>query len=125
MKQTEYLKLKEKIEKDYREKLGALELVWEMAKDNNQVATGQKKLTSCVRDVLENHTGRFDLKDVLLWVSDIYLDAIKLPTLSNILKRMSNEGIIEIIQTGTGSRPTVYNKEEEKTIEITDEEIPF
>lgn len=81
-----------------------------MISDVSMTGNGNKKLTSCVREVLDNHTGEFKLKDVLLLVSEIYQDEIKHPTLSKILKRMSNDGKIEIVETGTGSRPTVYSK---------------
>ncbi|ODS31732.1 MAG: hypothetical protein SCARUB_03129 [Candidatus Scalindua rubra] len=129
MKESEYNRLKKKIEVDYKEKLKALNLIWEMAGEKKSrkltptnISNGKKNLTKCVSEILEQKTGEFTAAKVANWVSESNPDIkeINIPSISNILKRMAQDGKIQVDTVGSGRNPTIYKKED-----VSDKEIPF
>ncbi len=128
MKESEYNKLKREIEADYKTKLNALELIWKMAGEKKSrkltsanITNGKKKLTKCVSEVLEKHSGKFTATMVANWVreSNAAMKEINIPSISNILKRMVDDDEIQVDVFGKGRNPFIYKKEE------SDEGVPF
>lgn len=138
MKEKDYLKLKAKIEAEYRQNIEALNRIWAMAGDkpkNPQVAlettksllgdllgaataadTGSSKaprnasgLAQCVRSFVEIAAGPFTILDVEGVVIQSIPEAKRLSIAAAIKRLVKNEKII-IEKQGSGRRPSIYKK---------------
>jgi hypothetical protein len=115
MKQREYDALKSQIESEYRTKLDALELVWKMS--NKGVAstghTGRGAVLQAVKSAISITHGNFNTADIEKHIkeSNAALGAkIKRASISNTLKRLVKDKLIEVVEQGTGRQPSTYKK---------------
>lgn len=118
MKEGEYLRLKRQALADYQKKVEAIETVWKLAgakgKSGKSAGSGKKGgLTQEVRQIIESIRGNFTLRDIetALKKADSKR-AIRLPSLSTILLRLSSDSAIKIVTAGAGRQPTVYARPE-------------
>jgi fatty acid/phospholipid biosynthesis enzyme len=115
MKQREYDTLKNQIESEYRTKIDALELIWKMsnkgAPSSNQ--TGRGAVLQAVKAVVSITHGNFNTSDVEKHIkeSNPALGAkIKRASISNTLKRLVKDKMIEVVEQGTGRQASTYKK---------------
>ena len=117
MKEGEYLRLKRQTLAEYQKKIEAIETVWKLAskgKTGKFAESGKRGgLTQEVRQIIESIRGNFTIRDIeaALKKADSKR-AIRLPSLSTILLRLSSDSAIKIITSGAGRQPTVYSKAE-------------
>ena len=126
MHEREYLRMKRQIEADYRKKLDALELVWGMAggSASSSPSTSSDELRrgdlrEAIRSAVRDLTGEFRPEDVLdaIRADDELLAAlIKPASLSSALKRLAEKGEIELIEAGSGKRPSRYRGKQGVTV---------
>ena len=110
--------MKAEIEADYRHKMEALELVWNMARGANRngaeaasATLGKGTLLKAVRPILSDLSGDFTLHDVMkkISLSNPSLAAkLKQPSLSSALKRLAEDGVITLVSRGSGKRASIY-----------------
>lgn len=129
MNQREYLRLKEQIEKRYRDDLAALNRIWELSRrsdsESNQrqshvapreEAAPAQDITSpvrLVREALPPPGKQFTVKTIEEAIREAHPDlngTLTQAVLSSTLRRMADgEGAeIRVHQMGRGRRPTVY-----------------
>ena len=118
MNQREYNRMKAEIEADYRHKMEALELVWNMAggasRNGAEAASttlGKGTLLKAVRHTLADLSGDFTLHDVMKKISlnnPSLAAKLKQPSLSSALKRLAEDGIITLVSRGRGKRASIY-----------------
>lgn len=119
MHQREYDRLKKRIEAEYREKLGALDLVWKMAGNSGSTKVRatplESSLVDSVRRALDQITGSFTIKTVSEGCAAILPDGkwFAGTSVSVILKRMADDGQLTIIERGRGRKATIYEKTKE------------
>ena len=120
MTEREFKRLKSQIEKDYHERLRALQIVYDMSKKMNaegaedDEATGRGPLTAAVRAVLPEMEGDFTLQDVeglLRRLQPAAATGLKSASLSSVLTRLADKEELKVITPGKGRTPTVYRKE--------------
>jgi hypothetical protein len=116
MHEREYKRLKKQIEGEYRDKLRALDLVWKMAAKNGstkpKAETIDSTLANVVRNAVERTSKTFTLRDVVSVCRSEMPNGeqLRLPSVSGILKRMADQGVIIVVEVGKGRRPTTYTK---------------
>lgn len=117
MKDSEYRRLKRQIEAEYHQKLDALEMVWQMsntARRNGIEAvsvTPSKKgaLLGLIRGVLPEIRGEFTQRTVAEKLREKPPGTeIKRASLSSTLRRLADDGDIELLELGKGKRPSRY-----------------
>jgi len=117
MNQREYLRLRRRIEDDYRQKISALELVWQMASAEKAEGArdsgdGIKRgdLQNAILRAIGQFSGDFTAEQVLakIRVTDPEIGGRAKPSsVSSALKRMVASEIDAVV-TGTGRKPSVY-----------------
>lgn len=119
MRVSEYLKLKQRIEADYRKKLDALELVWKMSdavngKLGSQTAPllqGRTKgrLVRAVREFIQKATSEFAISDIqtALLRDHSELGEVRRQSIATALRRQKG---IEIVSAGKGRTEAKYRK---------------
>ena len=119
MRESEYVKLKQRIEADYRKKLDALELVWKMSgaangKPGHQVAApleGRTKgqLVRAVREFIQNASSEFAISDIqtALLRGHPDLGEVRRQSITIALRRQES---IEIVSLGKGRTEAKYRK---------------
>lgn len=116
MNDREYRRLKHQIEAEYQQKIHALEMVWTMANRARRNETGVRSdrprkgaLLALVRNVLPQMRGEFTQHTVLekLRENNQTMD-IKRASMSATLRKLSDDGEIELLELGSGKRPSRY-----------------
>jgi hypothetical protein len=115
MKQREYDTLKAQFESEYRTKIEALELIW---KSSNKGATptghtGRGAVLQAVKSAISITHGNFNTSDVERHIKEANaaLGAkIKRASISNTLKRLVKDKLIEVVVQGTGRQASTYKK---------------
>lgn len=116
MKQREYETLKAQIEAEYRKKSDALELVWKMSVKGAASAaptTGRGAVLNAVKSAINVMHGNFNTADIERQIrgADAILGAkVKRGSISNTLKRLVGEKLIEVVDQGTGRQASTYKR---------------
>lgn len=114
MRETEYRKLKQRIEAESREKLEALELVWKMSGGSNgkspaseSLASKTKgQLVSNLKTFLQAANNDFTITDVQSALRPI-LGVVRRQSIATALRRQKN---IEVVVAGKGRTEAKYRK---------------
>lgn len=144
MKEKDYLRLKAKIEADYRKNLEALERIWSMvrgvppaghttpepstysttAETESHPATMEPSpaietraaqgLAKCVRDFVSTKSDAFTIIDVEKDVIS-HIPGVRRVSISTALKRLERRGGIIIVEKGSGRRPSRYRRADAAT----------
>jgi len=110
--------MKQQIEAEHRKRMDALELLWKDfgEKSNLQgkmdfVKSPKGELTSGVQEIVKMLDSDFSVENVAekLKISKPNL-SIKRPSISTVLKRLVDEGQIQIVEVGKGRRATIYKR---------------
>jgi len=132
MNEREYERLKKIIQDDYRKKLEALDIVWRVAVgssppgeklttapnggsaagDSDEPAESRGVIMAAVEDAIYQIEGAFTVKSVAPLVMEI-LPGTQSPersSISHALKRLADDGRLEVVQLGRGKRPTTYRR---------------
>lgn len=122
MTEKEYSKLKERIEREYKDKLRALDLVWELSRNtssNGKIENRSKKETNggrgqlliAIREGLAEIHGQFSVHHIEEIIRKRRPElAVQRSSISGALKRFVDNKEIEIVEAGSGKRPSVYQK---------------
>jgi hypothetical protein len=114
MKQREYETLKAQIKAECQTKLDALELVWKIsakAVPSDSPITGRGAVRQAVKSAAAIVHGPFTTADIERHIKETNspLGArIKRASISNTLKKLVNEKIIEVVEQGTGRQGSTY-----------------
>ena len=148
MKASDYKKLKkaveerynkalEKAENEHVEALAAIEKVWKMTKPNygkpssnlfsssSSSSPSYGSLAGTVRKALDLVPQTFTKKTILTAMQQISSDMANNcnpNSLSGCLHRLKKEGVIEVVEQGRGSSPSIYRKIESSTSENSQEQ---
>ncbi len=127
----------EAVEAKYAKLIEALELVLSQGQDHEAVPTpglrlkkpprrqrfARGKLDQKVRAIVVQLTGEFDFADVQKKIlendPDLSEDDLKRGSLTGILKRLAEEGLIKTIWEGKGRKSSRYSRAEKKLQERT------
>lgn len=116
-KKAEYGRLKKQIEKEYREKLKALALLYpEFAAPSGRITSSTRKkigLAKLVRQVINHMDGEFTIHDVREKIIETYptqADNIKITSISGVLIRLAKKGKLDVAYEGGGSSPKTYRR---------------
>lgn len=114
MDQAEYERIKEDLKVEYEEKLRALEIIWgherKRAGENVQDAA-TVTWAEAVRQVLPTLGRDFDKDDVEKAVAAKFRNAkntLRKNSLSGVLTRLEQRGLIEVVKAGGGPVPNRY-----------------
>lgn len=119
MRESEYLKLKQRIEADYRRKLDALELVWKMSGSANSKPstyasvplTGRTKgqLVRAIREFIHKASAEFSISELqtALLRDHPEFGEVRRQSIATALRRQKN---IELISKGRGRTEARYRK---------------
>lgn len=116
MNEREYLRLKRRIEDERRQKLDALELVWQMASANgdkdSDSTDGIKRgdLQNAILRAIQQFNHDFTAEQVLakIRVTDPEIgEKAKSSSVSSALKRLNDQEVETVIR-GVGRKPSVY-----------------
>jgi hypothetical protein len=117
MKRSEYERLKKQIEDDYRRKLDALEVVWQLVapsgkpSENGDRSERTTQFATIIGDLIDRLPEQFTVKDVEAHLEKTQGSPVNRSTVSHTLKRMSvDKQRIRVGQVGTGKRATIYEK---------------
>lgn len=119
MHQREYERLKRQFKLDYEKKIAALELIYEATNTGTIGESGDGSsrkertagLKDTVRKILPNVGPTFSLNDVAMALEQDDsegLGSVKKASLSSVLKRLEEDGIITVVERGSGKRASVY-----------------
>jgi hypothetical protein len=121
MRESEYSRLKAQIEKEYRQKLDALETVWKMANTNGHKPDAAKRtrrrrnggLNSAISPLLSELKKQetFSQPQVLKLLQDQRPElaaSITPAAVSSALRRMEEDGLIKLVLQGAGQRASTY-----------------
>ncbi len=135
MNEREYNRLKQQIEADYKRKLEALELVWQMARETDNAVENREKtakagtLMGAIRSVLPIVNGEFDINTIISLVEETHPN-IKKPinptSVSGSLKKLERSGRIVLTEAGAGKRPNMYRlSNPAPSIPLDEDSVPF
>lgn len=136
MNKTDYNNLKKQVEEKYqkalkiaekqrKEGLEAIEHVWSMLHDIDEIAPEKMEqpsektkksygsLTTAVKKALETVDAKFTKNDIILVMrqnSPEIAKSVNQGSLAGCLMRLEKQGIIQIKKRGKGSTPTVFKK---------------
>ena len=117
MKHTEYIRLKAQIEAEYKHKLESLETVWRLAssgtsadgKDGRPKRRRNGGLNTAIKALLpELETGFSQPKVFEILRSRKPELEVTPASVSSALRRLEEDGDIEIVERGAGQRPSTY-----------------
>jgi hypothetical protein len=119
MNEKQYLRLKRQIEAEYHKKLEALEMVYQMARPISSL-TGKQlgmrtsskgALRNALRSAFTSMSGEFTPKVVLAKLRErdpAFAESVNKASLSSALARLAEGGEIELVEKGSGKRPSKY-----------------
>ena len=119
MKEPEYLRLKAKIEKEFKYKLDALETVWKMASTNGHLPDSNRPkrrrrtggLNSAIKPLLPalKTVGTFSQPKVLEMLRSAQPELeVTAAAVSSALRRLAEDGDINLVEQGAGQRASTY-----------------
>jgi len=117
MRESEYIKLKQEAEREYREKLSAIEMVWKMSRQptRQSKATGNSasrgNLKVLVKTFVNQCKNQFTIIDVENFVKPTYPDTNR-GSLNNLLRKMVEDGELKQLQKSAGRAPAIYHNME-------------
>lgn len=144
MREKDYVRLKAKIDADYRKNLEALERIWSMARGTppaghatpgsatysdttekvpppatmEPAALSENKaaqgLAKCVRDFVSTTSDSFTIVDVEKAVIN-HIPGVRRVSISTALKRFERRGGVVIVEKGSGRRPSRYRRADATT----------
>ena len=115
--ETEYLQSLHAIKSAYEERRHALNLVWQLAKDQNGTTHETAKhgeVIKCVRAVIRSLSDGFSLRDVESALEEKHpqtLSVTNRKSISSALRRLQKEGFIALLQKGKGKAPSMYMRD--------------
>jgi len=119
MNEREYDRLKREIEADYRKKIDALELIWELSggqRKNGSVhqSSGIRgSLLKAIQTAVSETNGEFTVRKIEEMIKEKTPEIeLKRPSISSSLQRLAEEGEIRVLESGSGKRPTVYARKD-------------
>lgn len=121
MNERDYLRLKRQFLDDYHKKLAALEIIWQESSNGKKPPREQSDLTgqsaaergqsaAAVIDFVQ-HWDRekpFSTRDVEDWIRREKGSPANRTTITHKLRRLANEGHVDILQSGRGKRASTY-----------------
>jgi|SRR6267142_1693121 len=112
MKERDYLRLKRQIEADCRQKLDALELVWQMARSGRPAKPPRTAVQQLVRAFLNDWSGsEFSLDEVFKYIRQTAPNlVVNRTSLSGALRRLAINGELEVVFQGKGNKPSRYRR---------------
>ena len=120
VKEREYLRLRRQIEEDYRRKIEALETVWKLSQPSKNSASPESEgaprpsrgtVDALVRGVLPDLGEVFRPRDVMERLHVKHPDSKRFllrSSVSSTLRRLVGEQKIEVVEQGSGKRPSRY-----------------
>jgi hypothetical protein len=116
MHEREYKRLRATIEADYRKKIDALDLIYNMAggsaipSSNGNRSQVKGALAQGVVAAISQTTGDFNVRDLEESLRIMYPTLpVKRASLSNTLKRLEGKEI-EVVERGSGKRASVFRR---------------
>jgi hypothetical protein len=112
--ETEYAAGLEELKRKYEERKRAIQLVWEISKQQSERVRGTVRhgeVIDSVRQILQDLHTAFSLRDVEAALKGRYprtAASSSRKSISSALRRLRNEGVIEMIRHGKGKAPSVY-----------------
>jgi hypothetical protein len=122
MHESEYKRLKRKIQAEYDEKMKALDMIWGLSntvrrKSSNDTETrgvGKGALLQAIREALPKLTGDFSAKDVEKQMkadNATFAATVKRASISSALNRLEEDyKEIVLVVKGRGKRSTTYRR---------------
>jgi hypothetical protein len=116
MHEREYKRLRAEIEADYRKKLEALDLVWSMsngATRPGQNISGRGAILLAVRTAvagLQSTFGPPEVESSIKKNDPALAPKIRRASISNVLKKLVDEGTVEVVEKGQGRQASTYRK---------------
>jgi hypothetical protein len=121
MTYEQYKNLPQQFKAEYEKKLEALEIVYRASRETEPIASsvrlilqapdGSSTLASAIKDVLSLLSNPFDINDVIKLVEEHHPE-IKKPinptSVSGGLRQLYKKGMLEVIEPGRGTKPTIY-----------------
>ncbi|MFO0790183.1 MAG: hypothetical protein U0805_12090 [Pirellulales bacterium] len=119
MNERDYLRLKRQFEDEYKQKLAALELIWQEisggkkppkeSAENNGNGAERVNSAAAVEEFVRQWNGEpFSTKQVEAWITQVKGLAANRTTIIHKLRRMVNEGQLQLVTKGSGKRASVY-----------------
>lgn len=115
MDYSEYKRLKDSIESEYKKKLEALEMVWHMSQvqpsEAGNVDEKQKiSVSDAIRKVIDGLSGEFSADDVQQGLKDHGFEIKERVQITNTLHRLMRIKEIEVARKGVGRTGSTYRK---------------
>jgi len=115
MNEREYDRLRNEIEAEYHKKIEALELIWRMSNKapTGLMTNGRGALLGAVRDAVNQLYATFTIRDVEKVIKQqnaVVGSHVRRASLSNTLKRLVEDGLLELVEKGQGKRPSSYRR---------------
>ena len=119
MNERDYLRLKRQFDDDYRQKLAALELIWQEVSggkkppkepQDTSVSTAERgNSAAAVEDFVKQWVGEpFSAKQVEAWITQVKGLSANRTTIIHKLRRMVNDGQLNFVTKGSGKRASLY-----------------
>jgi hypothetical protein len=112
MNDREYERLRKGIEEEYRLNLDALERVYKWSKKHPTATASNGKrgnLLKAARNAVNMKTGIFKLQDIEEAIKRTDSEiTIRRPSLSSALLRLVEDGILEVVDRGSGRKGSTY-----------------
>ena len=128
-----YKKLKAELDQEYKireyeKRLEGLKKFCEISEDPSEDKNSIKRgeLSKIVRTAVDEMTVKFSVIDVYNAVRKANPQFNRTKTaISNVLKKLKAEGLLEEVSPNKGPNPAIYKKVQIKKEQESDEEVPF
>lgn len=119
MNERDYLRLKRQFAEDYESKVKALDLIWQEIsggkkppkepQEVNNAPAGRGNAASAVEEFVHQWNAEpFSAKQVEVWITQVKGQSANRTTIIHKLRRMLNEGEIDLVTKGAGKRASLY-----------------
>ena len=108
---AEYERKARELKDDYNRKVQSVETVWRMIREGK--APESPSVADAIREVIENRSEPFTVSTISNMIALDHpemKDAIKMKTLSGQLTRMQQNGELELVERGSGTKASIYKK---------------
>lgn len=127
MSESEYLRLREQLEKDFRQGVEALNRKWRLA---NHTAPPQVKslqaglkpsgniritISAAVRNMVEQQQNNYSVRDICDAVREQYRLQPAPKSVRHVLDELCEKDVIEIVDQGGHGTPTIYSPLRQRT----------
>ena len=132
MHEREYAKLRKQIEAEYRRKLDALDIVYELSGGpangvpSTGTAIGKGVLAKAVRAAVDRQPDSFTVRDIenrIIEMRPELRKSINRTSISSALKRLAKDSHIVTRKVGRGKRATVYSGQTDLLVPGTEEVV--